>query len=127
MTISGDYFILNGTKSWITNGPDADVLVVYAKTNPNAEAKHAITTFLIEEVFFLVQRRCSFLSRSGCIYLTIFHFPLHAFIQHVIMCHNICCEIGHIMPPPPQKKTILLDVVVIKLSRSLLNVTLKVK
>ncbi|XP_071830028.1 isovaleryl-CoA dehydrogenase, mitochondrial-like isoform X1 [Apostichopus japonicus] len=45
----GDYFILNGTKSWITNGPDADVLVVYAKTNPNAEAKHAITTFLIEE------------------------------------------------------------------------------
>lgn len=47
---SGDYFVLNGTKSWITNGPDADVLVVYAKTNPNAEAKHAITTFIIEEV-----------------------------------------------------------------------------
>ncbi|KAJ8023108.1 Isovaleryl-CoA dehydrogenase, mitochondrial [Holothuria leucospilota] len=45
----GDYYIMNGTKSWITNGPDADVLVVYAKTNPNAEAKHAITTFIIEE------------------------------------------------------------------------------
>lgn len=30
----GNKYILNGTKMWITNGPDADVLVVYAKTNP---------------------------------------------------------------------------------------------
>jgi isovaleryl-CoA dehydrogenase len=44
----GDKFILNGTKMWITNGPDADVLVVYAKTDMNAGAK-GITAFLIEK------------------------------------------------------------------------------
>src|SRR5215217_7613467 len=35
----GDKYILNGTKFWITNGPDADVLVVYAKTNPEAHQR----------------------------------------------------------------------------------------
>ena len=35
----GDRYVLNGTKMWITNGPDADVLVVYAKTDPNAGPK----------------------------------------------------------------------------------------
>ncbi len=35
----GDRYILNGTKFWITNGPDADVLVVYAKTDINAGPK----------------------------------------------------------------------------------------
>jgi len=40
-------FTLNGTKMWITNGPDADVLVVYAKTDPNAGPR-GITAFLIE-------------------------------------------------------------------------------
>ncbi|XP_046817361.1 isovaleryl-CoA dehydrogenase, mitochondrial isoform X2 [Vespa crabro] len=45
----GDYFILNGNKFWITNGPDADVLVVYAKTNPNyLKPQHGITAFIIE-------------------------------------------------------------------------------
>ncbi len=44
------YFVLNGSKMWITNGPDADVLVVYAKTNPSAEAK-GITAFIIEKNF----------------------------------------------------------------------------
>lgn len=52
MTLSakdmGDYFELNGTKMWITNGPEADVLIVYAKTNPDA-GSHGITTFLIEK------------------------------------------------------------------------------
>jgi isovaleryl-CoA dehydrogenase len=43
-----DRFILNGTKYWITNGPDADVLVVYAKTDPSAGSK-GITAFLIEK------------------------------------------------------------------------------
>ncbi|ATX66344.1 isovaleryl-CoA dehydrogenase [Roseinatronobacter bogoriensis] len=43
-----DRFILNGTKYWITNGPDADVLVVYAKTDPEAGSK-GITAFLIEK------------------------------------------------------------------------------
>src|SRR6266478_2813611 len=41
-------YILNGNKMWITNGPDADTLVVYAKTDPNAGA-HGITAFLIEK------------------------------------------------------------------------------
>lgn len=44
----GDHFVLNGTKMWITNGPDAHVLVVYAKTDPQAGSK-GITAFLIEK------------------------------------------------------------------------------
>ncbi|MDD3444902.1 MAG: isovaleryl-CoA dehydrogenase [Zavarzinia sp.] len=44
----GDRYILNGTKFWITNGPNADVLVVYAKTDPAAGPK-GITAFLIEK------------------------------------------------------------------------------
>ncbi len=43
----GDDFVLNGTKMWITNGPDADVLVVYAKTDPGAGSK-GITAFIVE-------------------------------------------------------------------------------
>ncbi len=43
----GDDFVLNGHKYWITNGPDADVLVVYAKTDPAAGAK-GITAFIVE-------------------------------------------------------------------------------
>jgi isovaleryl-CoA dehydrogenase len=46
----GDRYILNGNKMWITNGPDADVLVVYAKTDPAAGSK-GITAFLIEKTF----------------------------------------------------------------------------
>ena len=43
-----DHFILNGTKMWITNGPDADFLVVYAKTDKAAGSK-GITAFIIEK------------------------------------------------------------------------------
>ncbi len=43
-----DHFRLNGTKYWITNGPDADTLVVYGKTDPEAGSK-GITAFLIEK------------------------------------------------------------------------------
>ncbi|MEC7209922.1 MAG: acyl-CoA dehydrogenase family protein, partial [Pseudomonadota bacterium] len=46
----GDHFVLNGGKFWITNGPSADVLVVYAKTEPEAAA-HGITAFIIEKDF----------------------------------------------------------------------------
>ena len=46
----GDRYILNGTKMWITNGPVADVLVVYAKTDMAAH-QHGITAFLIEKDF----------------------------------------------------------------------------
>ncbi len=41
-------FVLNGTKMWITNGPEADVLIVYAKTDPTA-ASRGITAFLVEK------------------------------------------------------------------------------
>lgn len=44
----GDRYILNGSKMWITNGPNADTLVVYAKTNPNAKQR-GITAFIIEK------------------------------------------------------------------------------
>jgi isovaleryl-CoA dehydrogenase len=44
----GDRYVLNGSKMWITNGPDADTLVVYAKTDP-AAGPRGITAFLIEK------------------------------------------------------------------------------
>ncbi len=46
----GDRYMLNGSKMWITNGPDAGVLVVYAKTEPDAGPR-GITAFLIEKGF----------------------------------------------------------------------------
>ena len=46
----GDRYLLNGSKMWITNGPCADLLVVYAKTTPEADAR-GITAFLIERGF----------------------------------------------------------------------------
>jgi isovaleryl-CoA dehydrogenase len=44
----GDRYVLNGSKMWITNGPEADTLVVYVKTDPNAGPR-GITAFLIEK------------------------------------------------------------------------------
>ena len=44
----GGYFVLNGSKFWITNGPDADTLVVYAKTEPELGAR-GVTAFLVEK------------------------------------------------------------------------------
>ncbi|MFC6841126.1 isovaleryl-CoA dehydrogenase [Xanthomonas theicola] len=46
--LHGDHYRLNGNKMWITNGPDADVLVVYAKTDPAGGAR-GITAFLVEK------------------------------------------------------------------------------
>ncbi|HUO12194.1 MAG TPA: isovaleryl-CoA dehydrogenase [Caulobacteraceae bacterium] len=46
----GDVYVLNGSKFWITNGPHADVLVVYAKTDPEG-ASRGVTAFLIEKDF----------------------------------------------------------------------------
>ncbi len=46
----GDVYVLDGRKMWITNGPEADVLVVYAKTNPEAGAR-GISAFIIEKEF----------------------------------------------------------------------------
>ncbi|MGK0169009.1 MAG: isovaleryl-CoA dehydrogenase [Gammaproteobacteria bacterium] len=48
----GDHYVLNGTKMWITNGPDADTLIVYARTQPQAQAgSNGITAFIIERGF----------------------------------------------------------------------------
>jgi isovaleryl-CoA dehydrogenase len=44
----GGYYLLNGTKMWITNGPDADVMVVYAKTEPELGAR-GVTAFIVEK------------------------------------------------------------------------------
>lgn len=46
--LKGDHYVLNGNKMWITNGPHADTLVVYAKTDPKAHAR-GITAFLVEK------------------------------------------------------------------------------
>jgi len=44
-----DYYVLNGTKFWITNGPYCDTLVVYAKTNPTAaKPQHGVSAFIVE-------------------------------------------------------------------------------
>jgi isovaleryl-CoA dehydrogenase len=45
-----DHYVLNGTKMWITNGPDADVLVVYAKTDSSPDSR-AITAFIVEKSY----------------------------------------------------------------------------
>ncbi|XP_050433378.1 isovaleryl-CoA dehydrogenase, mitochondrial [Adelges cooleyi] len=47
----GSHYILNGNKFWITNGPDADVLVVYARTDQKAKKQHGISAFIIEKSF----------------------------------------------------------------------------
>ncbi len=62
----GDRYVLNGSKFWITNGPDADVLVVYAKTDVNAGAR-GITAFLIEKSFkgFSVAQKLDKLGMRG--------------------------------------------------------------
>jgi isovaleryl-CoA dehydrogenase len=45
-----DHYVLNGTKMWITNGPDADIFILYAKTEKEAKS-HGITAFILESKF----------------------------------------------------------------------------
>lgn len=47
----GDYYLLNGSKMWITNGPEASTLVVYARTNNSAKSSENVTAFIIEKAF----------------------------------------------------------------------------
>ncbi|WP_373009387.1 isovaleryl-CoA dehydrogenase [Hyphomonas sp.] len=63
---NGDRYVLNGTKMWITNAPDADTLVVYAKTDPKGGSK-GITAFLIERGFkgFSVAQKLDKLGMRG--------------------------------------------------------------
>jgi len=62
----GDHYVLNGNKMWITNGPDADVLVVYAKTDANAGSR-GITAFIVEKGFkgFSVAQKLDKLGMRG--------------------------------------------------------------
>lgn len=62
----GDRYILNGSKMWITNGPDADTMVIYAKTDPDAGPK-GITAFLVEKGFkgFSVAQKLDKLGMRG--------------------------------------------------------------
>jgi len=62
----GDRYVLNGTKMWITNGPDADTLVIYAKTDINAGPR-GITAFLVEKGFkgFSVAQKLDKLGMRG--------------------------------------------------------------
>jgi isovaleryl-CoA dehydrogenase len=63
---TGDRYVLNGTKFWITNAPHADTLVVYAKTDPEASGK-GITAFLIEKDFkgFSVSKKLDKMGMRG--------------------------------------------------------------
>lgn len=46
----GDYYVLNGNKFWITNGPDAETLIIYARTGTgDTKPQHGITAFLVEK------------------------------------------------------------------------------
>jgi isovaleryl-CoA dehydrogenase len=62
----GERYVLNGTKFWITNGPQADTLVVYAKTDPAAGAR-GITAFIVERTFpgFSVAQKLDKLGMRG--------------------------------------------------------------
>ncbi len=62
----GDHYVLNGSKMWITNGPEANTLVVYAKTDPEA-GKRGITAFIIEKDFkgFSVAQKLDKLGMRG--------------------------------------------------------------
>ncbi|WP_353630902.1 isovaleryl-CoA dehydrogenase [Achromobacter xylosoxidans] len=62
----GDRYVLNGSKMWITNGPDADTLVVYTKTDPEAHQR-GITAFLVEKGFkgFSVAQKLDKLGMRG--------------------------------------------------------------
>ncbi|HSG95400.1 MAG TPA: acyl-CoA dehydrogenase family protein, partial [Afifellaceae bacterium] len=62
----GDHYILNGSKMWITNGPQADTVIVYAKTDPDAGPR-GITAFLVEKEFpgFSVAQKLDKLGMRG--------------------------------------------------------------
>ncbi len=65
-TYNGDHYLLNGSKMWITNGPEADIVVVYAKTNLAAR-HHGITAFIVEKNFpgFSVAQKLDKLGMRG--------------------------------------------------------------
>ncbi|WP_298293433.1 isovaleryl-CoA dehydrogenase [Thiomonas sp.] len=85
----GDRYVLNGSKMWITNGPDADVLVVYAKTDPHAGAK-GITAFLVEKGFkgFSVAQKLDKLGMRGS------HTGELVFQDCEVPAHHVLGQVG---------------------------------
>ncbi|WP_322995856.1 isovaleryl-CoA dehydrogenase [Castellaniella sp.] len=85
----GDHYVLNGTKMWITNGPDADTLVVYAKTDPEAKQR-GITAFIIEKSFpgFSVAQKLDKLGMRGS------HTGELVFQDCVVPAENILGELN---------------------------------
>jgi len=85
----GDAYVLNGTKMWITNGPDADVLVVYAKTEPGLGAG-GITAFLVEKSMpgFSVAQKLDKVGMRGS------HTGELVFANCVVPAHNVLGELN---------------------------------
>ncbi len=83
------HYILNGTKMWITNGPDCDVLVVYAKTDPLAGAK-GITAFIVEKGMpgFSVAQKLDKLGMRGS------HTGELVFENVMVPCENILGDLN---------------------------------
>jgi len=82
----GDYYVINGSKFWITNGPVADVLIVYAKTNPSAEKpQHGISAFLIEKVH--IRNVCACGTKNKML----------SYHQGTVLQHNIIREVKSII------------------------------
>ena len=86
----GDRYVLNGTKMWITNGPDADTLVVYAKTDP-AAGPRGITAFLVEKGFkgFSTAQKLDKLGMRGSNTCEL------VFIDCRVPKENVLGEVGH--------------------------------
>lgn len=85
----GDHYLLNGSKMWITNGPDADTMVVYAKTDPAAHQR-GITAFIVEKGFegFSVAQKLDKLGMRGS------HTGELVFTDCVVPAENILGELN---------------------------------
>src|SRR5271155_2631449 len=86
----GDRYVLNGSKMWITNGPDADVLVIYAKTDP-AAGPRGITAFLVEKSFagFSTAQKLDKLGMRGSNTCEL------VFADCEVPAENVLGEVGH--------------------------------
>ena len=95
---SGDHYVLNGSKFWITNGPDADVLIIYAKTDMTAK-EHGITTFIVEKVNFCIP------SKLQCTPVYPQYTSVHLHISSIPLCtpiyFSILQYISHYIPLYP--------------------------
>ncbi len=90
----GDRYILNGTKMWITNGPEADTLVVYAKTAPE-KGSRGITAFIIEKSFrgFSTSQKLDKLGMRGSDTSELVFEDCEVPVDNVIGCENEGVEV----------------------------------